>query len=169
MGNWLGLIEDPLDNPVDGNAIGVAGVGGNSDRPAIESMAAHVKEVLPQVPIDVIRKDLTVTTNVDETITRLLDGTVVYVPEAQPSSCQASDTVKTSPSPATSSSATSLQSCANSISYPPLITAASSFGKNASERNKSFEERKAKLIEESRQRYLSKQELVKQTCTGVTQ
>ena len=155
MGNLLGLPEDPQpgDHVLDRNATHVTG----SSRPAIESMAVHVKEVLPQVPIDVIRKDLTVTTNVDETITRLLDGTVVYEPEKKPSPTAA----VRSPNPTAAPS--SFKSCSNS--HPPLITAASSFGKSADERHKSFEERKQKLIEESKRRYLAKQELLKRDQT----
>ena len=34
------------------------------------SMSQTVKNVLPQVPLDVIRRDLIITSNVDETITR---------------------------------------------------------------------------------------------------
>lgn len=155
MGNFLGLPEDPEpgNRGLEQNGTHVTSGG----RPAIDSMAVHVKEVLPQVPIEVIRKDLTVTANVDETITRLLDGTVTYQPEKKPPASAA--TAAAVRSPTSTPAAGSLQSCA--ITHPPLITAASSFGKSADERHKSFEERKQKLIEESKRRYLAKQELLK--------
>lgn len=158
MGNWLGFPdEDP--QPGDNGSPNRIVNNGNI-RPAIESMAVHVKDVLPQVPMDVIRKDLTVTTNVDETITRLLDGTVTYTPERKPA-----------PSATTSPAARPMQTATAAISssppfsaptHPPLITAAKSFGKNADERHKSFEERKQRLIEEAKRRYLEKQALLNQ-------
>lgn len=118
--------------------------------PQLDQMAQRVKEVLPQVPLVVIRRDLAITANVDESITRLLDGSVTYTPEAVASSSQAS----------TSSRQTPVIPVAQKMNYdgPPLSlnAAAKSFGKNATERMKSYEERKALLIEACRQRYLSK-------------
>lgn len=155
MGNLLGGDDQqPVDPAFDRAATPVR----SNSRPEIESMAKHVKEVLPQVPIEVIRKDLIVTANVDETITRLLDGTVEYQAVKR--------TTDGSPVPSVGSSSSSsgprspAHSPPSAPSLPPLITAASCFGKTADERHRSFEERKQKLIDESRRRYLAKQELM---------
>lgn len=116
----------------------------------LESMSQRVKEVLPQVPLDVIRRDVSITANVDETITRLLDGTVTYKPEE----------------PLLSSNKTSLAPLAQSSSpllnnrNLPIKTGAASFGKNSNERMRSFEERKKLLIEESKLRYMIKHGLI---------
>ncbi|XP_032079753.1 ancient ubiquitous protein 1 [Thamnophis elegans] len=47
------------------------------------SMARRVQEVLPQVPMAAIRKDLVQTNCVDTTIANLLEGRVPFVPEAE--------------------------------------------------------------------------------------
>ncbi len=119
----------------------------------LEDMARKVKEVLPQVPIHVINKDIKVTTNIDETITRILDGTVSYIPE-QVSTTKAQnvskDTVKTNTTTNNSNIFTSTES------MKPLYCGSKTFGKNASERSKSYKERKAALIEMARLRYFEK-------------
>ena len=112
--------------------------------PQLEQMAQQVKDVLPQVPLHVIRRDLTVTANVDESITRLLDGTVSYSPE----STNSSSTVQTV--------LPKIDPCTLNAESLSLNTAAKSFGKNANDRMKSYEERKQALIEASRLRYISK-------------
>lgn len=118
----------------------------------LEEMAHKVKEVLPQVPINVIQRDIKVTTNIDETITRILDGTVSYIPE-QLSTPKAqnvtSDTVKTN---------TSLNSSyfTSTESMKPLYCGSKTFGKNASERSTSYKERKAALLERAKLRYIEK-------------
>ncbi len=119
----------------------------------LEDMARKVKEVLPQVPIHVIHKDIKVTTNIDETITRILDGTVSYIPE-QVSTTKAQnvnkDTVKTNTTTNNSNIFTSTES------MKPLYCGSKTFGKNAGERSKSYKERKAALIEMARLRYFEK-------------
>ena len=142
MGNLLAYQEEEADPRIASDA---ARPAVTSNRPAIESMATSVKGVLPQVPLDVIRKDLTITANVDETIARLLDGTVTYVPEKK----QPPKTIVGASAPASQP--------ALPPPHAPLITAAATFGKTADERHRSFEERKQRLIEESRRRYLAKQ------------
>ena len=126
--------------------------GQSSSRPKVvsaqlESMSIRVKEVLPQVPLDVIRRDVSITANVDETITRLLDGTVMYTPE-EPSNKPTIKPFLSSPSGHSSASSVS--------SKLPYNTAASCFGKTSGERMKSYTERKQQLIEESRLRYMIK-------------
>lgn len=162
MGNLLGFPEEqqPVDPVVNRAATSVR----TSGRPAIESMAVHVKEVLPQVPIDVIRKDLMVTANVDETITRLLDGTVPYQAERK----QAPASVPSASPSSSSASSSPIHAVPCGPSHPPLITAASTFAKTADERHRSFEERKKRLIDESRRRYLAKQELLQKQAEAVT-
>lgn len=49
--------------------------------PELMRMAGQVKEVLPDVPLAVIARDLQETRSVDSTISRLVDGIVHYVPE----------------------------------------------------------------------------------------
>ncbi|KAG7200326.1 hypothetical protein KM043_017788 [Ampulex compressa] len=95
----------------------------------IQRMARQVSEVLPLVPHNVILKDLLKTRNVDITITNILDGIVTYTPE---------------PTPTTIMTAMSL----------------SRLQKNAVKDNgamsTSFQERKAKMIREARERYIQK-------------
>lgn len=126
--------EDPSEEEVSGER------GSTTSSSEVQIMCCRVKEVLPQVPIDVIRRDLRITGDVDETITRLLDGTVKYTPQtATTPSSQSESTDETSGTP-----------------VPSLSTAASSFGKDSRERMKSLEERKKLLIQASRTRYLAK-------------
>ena len=47
-----------------------------------ESMVRSVKDVLPQVPVSMIRTDLNITSNIEESITRLVDGKIQYNPES---------------------------------------------------------------------------------------
>jgi ancient ubiquitous protein 1 len=123
---------------------------------AVETMALRVKEVLPQVPISVIQKDIKVTTNVDETITRLLDGTVKYVEEkpAPPPEAQSSTGAQSS-----SGASTPNNSYISTESMKPFYCGSKTFGKNASERTKSYKERKEALLQTARHRYLERRGL----------
>lgn len=117
-------------------------------------MAKRVKEVLPQVPIETIQKDLAVTTDIDETITRFLDGTLSFTPEVvrveETKNGDAHDAKTTnSESPST-----------NSIDdLPSINTRAQTFARTASDRMKSYRERKQALIENCRIRYMRKHNL----------
>lgn len=185
MGNLLGL-------PEEDNEVGGGGQISALSPQQLDLMASRVKEVLPQVPLDVIRRDISQTANVDETITRLLDGTVSYQPllvisekektspslssEAGATSSlpkQMSSNSLTSPSSLSSTTSSSRESNVSSSSspstppssslnqsFPPLSTAASTFGKTPDERHTSFEERKRLLIEAAKQRYLAKHGLL---------
>jgi len=121
----------------------------------IDMMLTRVRDVLPQVPIEVIRRDLLITASVDETITRLLDGTVTYVPLAQ-----ASTSASTSASPFKESTSLQLASVQaaklDAASLPSLHVPASSFSKSPTERMKSYQERKQALIDAARIRYMHK-------------
>ncbi|RWS08026.1 ancient ubiquitous protein 1-like protein [Dinothrombium tinctorium] len=113
----------------------------------IERMAIRVKEVLPQVPIEVVKKDLAITANIDETITRLLDGTISY---------KAETVVNSRPEAQTQKDSQSSNQSNISKSELGLNTSAKTFGKSAFERMRSYKERKEALIEASRARYLRK-------------
>lgn len=164
MGNlWSFLGYDVADNEQDESPFSPLG------QQQLDYMTSRVKDVLPQVPLDVIRRDISVTANVDETITRLLDGTVRYSPVEVSSVKKKTPTVApSSPPSSTSKEVSSPTTVSNDASssykqgerHQPrqslLITAASSFAKTPSERHKSFEERKQLLIDACRQRYLEK-------------
>ncbi|KAI1303183.1 Lipid droplet-regulating VLDL assembly factor AUP1 [Halotydeus destructor] len=121
--------------------------------PQLEHMALQVKNVMPQVPLAVIKRDLSITANVDETITRLLDGTVTYTPEVQ---------ISTSPPIVTKVALPPMKVDPNMLTEERLSlnTGAKAFGKNANDRTKSYEERKAQLIEASKLRYLRKNNML---------
>ncbi|XP_038223296.1 lipid droplet-regulating VLDL assembly factor AUP1-like [Zerene cesonia] len=108
--------------------------GGNSER---ARLARQVKEVLPNVPLHDIMKDLAKTRSVDVTITNFLEGITPYTPEPPPG---------TEPQPSTSQAP------------PKYVTPAPTgvFPKTAKERQMSFQERKAQMIAEARQRYIEK-------------
>lgn len=100
-------------------------------------MTNQVKEVLPHVPAAAIVKDLSLTKDVDLTITNILEGRVSYTPE-EPST-EASPAV-----PVIHKNA------------PPAPTAAKSFGKSSKERHMSFDERKKALYDNARLKYMEK-------------
>ncbi|KAJ8683388.1 hypothetical protein QAD02_019180 [Eretmocerus hayati] len=109
---------------------------GSSGSPIVASsemqrMARQVSEVLPLVPHSVILRDLLKTRNVDVTITNILDGIVTYTPEPTASTATPSSSRSISP---VSSSKTGGSGCAS-------LT---------------FQERKAKMIAEARERYIQK-------------
>ena len=144
------------------------------------SMAQTVKGVLPQVPIDVIRRDLVVTNNVDETITRLLDGTVYYDAEAEvvppvkqeePSKKKAtSDKPADKETSSTSGKEAGQSSQPNASQLNPVkteqelktispmtfSTKAATFEKDPQLRMKSYQERKKQLLEVARAHYIEK-------------
>lgn len=134
---------------------------GSSSNPQLESMVRSVKDVLPQVPISVIRSDLNITSNIEETITRLVDGTIQYTPEVP---------AKKSPSESSANTSTVAPVDASFLKNPPpstlphLSTKADSFGRSASERHKSFQERKQQLIEAARLRYMMKHNMFSTTA-----
>lgn len=125
--------------------------------PELARMATQVKEVLPHVPVVAIYNDLALTRSVDTTITNILEGRVRFVPESPSTSPVAS----TSSQPSTSSSTSNKSTHSISNSPPPshLNTGAATFGKSATERTKSFQERKDLLIAAARRRYIEKHNL----------
>jgi len=121
----------------------------------IEVMSRRVKEVLPQVPLSVIQKDLSITANVDETITRILEGQVPYTPEPEIKPSTSKSQIASSPCSLQGTSSIKL----DKDGLPSLNVAAKSFGRTASERIRSYHERKAALIEAARIRYIKKHNL----------
>ncbi|XP_066251167.1 lipid droplet-regulating VLDL assembly factor AUP1-like [Euwallacea similis] len=118
--------------------------------PELARMATQVKEVLPHVPVSAIYGDLVHTRSVDTTITNILEGRVRFVPEtAARSSTPSSATGSTSPSKGR------LAAPSSSL----LNLGAATFGKTATERTLSFQERKQQLIAAARQRYIEKHNL----------
>ena len=107
----------------------------------IEDMATRVKDVLPQVPIAIIKRDVKITKNIDSTIERILTGVVKYIPEP---SCPKGD--KNSPSTSTN----------NTTNDTQVFFGAATFGKTTSERALSFEQRKQQLFRVARMRYIKK-------------
>uniref|UniRef100_V5GFZ1 Lipid droplet-regulating VLDL assembly factor AUP1 n=1 Tax=Anoplophora glabripennis TaxID=217634 RepID=V5GFZ1_ANOGL len=126
----------------------------NSSRSVLNSelqrMSLQVREVLPHVPFTAVYNDLYTTRNVDNTITNILEGRVHFIPEQ-------------STKPSTSSQSTSSTSSFSGSAIPSssfmFNTAASTFAKSASERSKSFKERKEQLIANARKRYIEKHNL----------
>ncbi|KAJ9598525.1 hypothetical protein L9F63_010796 [Diploptera punctata] len=121
----------------------------------LQRMARQVGEVLPYVPHNVIVRDLARTRSVDVTIANILEGVVTYTPQPVestplPSTSSVPETVNI---PSTSTSAPSTSSSTTNLC---LDTSAPSFPRSAQERMLSFNERKARLIESARQRYIEK-------------
>ncbi|VVC94697.1 unnamed protein product [Leptidea sinapis] len=105
--------------------------------PELARMAARVKEVLPNVPVNDIIRDLAKTRSVDVTITNFLEGFTQFTPEPAPI---------IEPQPSTSQS------------QPKYITPVPTgvFPKTAKERQMSFQERKMQMIAEARKKYIER-------------
>ncbi|XP_020357878.1 ancient ubiquitous protein 1-like [Oncorhynchus kisutch] len=109
----------------------------------ISRMAQQVKEVLPDIPLGIITRDLVQTNCVDTTITNLLESTEEFPLEATGASTSA-------PGP-------SWRSLSFSAAPAPTIKpAAKSFGKSPVDRHMSLQERKEALYEFARRRYIEK-------------
>ncbi|XP_028967362.1 ancient ubiquitous protein 1 homolog [Galendromus occidentalis] len=112
-------------------------------------MANQVKEVLPDVPLHVIMQDLQETNSVDSTISRIIDGVVSYIPEKRPTvEARGEPSNQTMPIQELLKTAKDVQVTFN--------TSASSFGSTAQERFQSYHERKTRLIENARMKYIQK-------------
>jgi ancient ubiquitous protein 1 len=118
----------------------------------LQRMVAQVAEVLPYVPSDVVLKDLVRTHSVDITISNILEGHIPYVPiPATPPSVPQQSKVSSQPMP--QPSIVTSTAIGQSSSFD---TSAPTFAKSAQERNMSFHERKTRLIENARRRYVEK-------------
>ncbi|XP_071442000.1 lipid droplet-regulating VLDL assembly factor AUP1-like isoform X2 [Hetaerina americana] len=119
----------------------------------IQRMARQVKEVLPHVPMDAITRDLVRTRSVDVTIANILEGQVAFQPEpATPAAPPVATKLGTKFSPTCSTPSTPSTSPLSSS----LDTSAPSFPKTANERMLSFQQRKDRLIENARRKYIEK-------------
>ncbi|XP_054264589.1 lipid droplet-regulating VLDL assembly factor AUP1-like [Macrosteles quadrilineatus] len=106
----------------------------------LQRMASQVAEVLPYVPYEAIIRDLSRTRSVDLTISNILEGSVRFTPVPPE---QRASTSRSAPAAGSWSEGSS-----------------SSFPRSAQDRMMSFVERKARLIEEARKRYMEKHGLV---------
>jgi len=130
-------------------------------------MALQVKEVLPYVPLDVIKRDLVRTGSIDETITNILEGLVPYVPEppldrltaTEPSSRNDSDVLNAHLRTSANQSSTEYSQNSTASTSTGFSTGASSFGKTANERMMSFQDRKRVLLDRARSKYMEKYNL----------
>ncbi|GFG33730.1 hypothetical protein Cfor_05475, partial [Coptotermes formosanus] len=122
----------------------------------LQHMARQVGAVLPFVPHDVIVRDLVRTRSVDLTIANILEGAVTFVPRMD--SLQSVSPVNTMAQESKNipSTSTVTHMAASTVQGSRLDTSAPSFARSAQERMMSFSERKARLIENARQRYIEK-------------
>ncbi|XP_051514880.1 lipid droplet-regulating VLDL assembly factor AUP1-like isoform X2 [Myxocyprinus asiaticus] len=109
-------------------------------------MAQQVKEVLPDVPLSVITRDLLQTNCVDTTITNLLERNDQFHLEAS---------VGTASGPAKPAASSTPSATASSPDLK-LQPAAKSFEKTPVDRHMSLQERKDALYEYARRRYIEK-------------
>ncbi|NXF71121.1 AUP1 protein, partial [Sclerurus mexicanus] len=108
----------------------------------VVAMAQQVKEVLPHVPLEVIRTDLAQTNCVDTTIANLLEGRVAFFPESQEAGTDL---------PALSTSqAAAASGIQGSMAAPSAKTATKQFAKSPMERHLSLQERKQALYDYAR-------------------
>ncbi|NXP20330.1 AUP1 protein, partial [Scytalopus superciliaris] len=108
----------------------------------VVAMAQQVKEVLPHVPLEVIRTDLAQTNCVDTTIANLLEGRVAFFPESQEAGTNL---------PALSTSqAAAASGIQGSVAAPSAKTATKQFAKSPVERHLSLQERKQALYDYAR-------------------
>lgn len=125
-------------------AQGFLGSSPGAEDPRVVRMAQQVKEVLPDIPLSVITRDLLQTNCVDATITNLLESTEQYHtdPAEGVTSGPSRPIITTTPSVA--------------ASPPTLKPAAKSFGKSPVDRHMSLQDRKEALYEYARRRYIEK-------------
>ncbi|NXQ31431.1 AUP1 protein, partial [Alaudala cheleensis] len=115
--------------------------GGAPEDVRVVAMAQQVKEVLPHVPLEVIRTDLVQTNCVDTTIANLLEGRVPFFPESK----EAGDL----PAPSTSQAAAA-SGIQGSVAAPSSKPATKQFAKSPVERHLSLQERKRALYDYAR-------------------
>ncbi|KAM6923861.1 lipid droplet-regulating VLDL assembly factor AUP1 [Xenentodon cancila] len=111
-----------------------------TDDHRIAKMAQQVKDVLPHVPLNVIKKDLAKTNCVDTTITNLLENKEEATMEATGMSTFGASSI----------------SSFSSGSAPTIKPAAKTFGRSPADRHLSLQERKEALYNFARRRYIEK-------------
>ncbi|KAJ8015737.1 hypothetical protein DPEC_G00029260 [Dallia pectoralis] len=112
----------------------------------ISRMAQQVKEVLPDVPLKVITRDLAQTNCVDTTITNLLESSEEFPVEATGRATGGT----------TSELGPAWRSPSSVALAPNIKPAAKCFGKSPVDRHMSLQERKDALYEYARRRYMEK-------------
>lgn len=122
-------------------ALGFRPPGSGAEEAGISRMALQVKDVLPDVPLSVITRDLVQTNCVDTTITNLLERTEEFF-------------LGVSGGPAFPSSRSSPPAASSAI--PTIKPASKSFGKSPTDRHMSLQERKEALYDFARRRYIEK-------------
>ncbi|XP_067239277.1 lipid droplet-regulating VLDL assembly factor AUP1 isoform X2 [Chanodichthys erythropterus] len=130
-------------------AQGFLGTSAGAEDSRVARMVQQVKEVLPDVPLSVITRDLLQTNCVDTTITNLLEHTDHFNSEA------AASTPSAPAKPAASSTPSVM------ASTPNLKPSAISFGRSPIDRHMTLQERKEALYEYARRRYIEKHGLNK--------
>ncbi|KAJ7422882.1 Ancient ubiquitous protein 1 [Pitangus sulphuratus] len=120
--------------------------GGAPEDMQVMAMAQQVKEVLPHVPLEVIRTDLAQTNCVDTTIANLLEGRVSFFPESQEAGTDL-PTLSTSQAAA----ASGIQ---GSVAASSAKTTTKQFAKSPVERHLSLQERKRALYDYARRALL---------------
>ncbi|XP_060103224.1 lipid droplet-regulating VLDL assembly factor AUP1-like [Heteronotia binoei] len=112
------------------------------DTPHLTGMAQRVKEVLPHVPLAVIRKDLAQTNCVDATIANLLEGRVPFTPsEAEEEPSLLGPSVSSAQPPA---------------APPPAALPLKVFARSPEARHLSLQDRKRALFDYARRKYTEK-------------
>ncbi|XP_041049053.1 lipid droplet-regulating VLDL assembly factor AUP1 isoform X1 [Carcharodon carcharias] len=127
----------------------------------ITGMAKQVKEVLPHIPLNVIKMDLVSTKCVDTTITNLLEGRVQFTPE-EVSVSPSSASLSSKPHLAPSKLVTSLKKAPKGAPTAKPVSKAR-FEKSPVDRHLSLQERKEALYAYARRRYIEKHGLQPQT------
>ncbi|XP_062903219.1 lipid droplet-regulating VLDL assembly factor AUP1 isoform X2 [Mobula hypostoma] len=127
----------------------------------IAGMAKQVKEVLPHIPLNVIKMDLVTTKCVDTTITNLLEGRVQFAPE-EVSVSSSSLSLSNTPHAAPHNLTMSQKKVPRHVPSPKLISK-TTFEKSPVDRHLSLQERKEALYAYARRRYIEKHELQIQT------
>ncbi|KAM4673853.1 lipid droplet-regulating VLDL assembly factor AUP1 isoform 5-T5 [Amazona ochrocephala] len=122
-----------------------SGLAGAPEDRRIAAMVQQVKEVLPHVPLEVIRIDLAQTNCVDTTIANLLEGRVSFFPDSREAGTDLS-------APATSQ-APAASGILGSSAEPSSKAAAKQFARSPVERHLSLQERKRALYDYARRRF----------------
>ncbi|XP_067936544.1 lipid droplet-regulating VLDL assembly factor AUP1-like [Watersipora subatra] len=121
--------------------------------PNLEAMVQHCKEVVPQVPLTVLRAEILRTEDSEATLSNIFEGNLQYEPETQPLTQSVSD----SGGPKTHTRAThdiDVTRSSGSQTY-----AAKVFAKQSNQREMSLSERKHAMLTEARLRYIKKHQL----------
>ncbi|KAJ8269445.1 hypothetical protein COCON_G00120520 [Conger conger] len=127
--------------------LGSVGLSSGTEDRQIAGMALQVKEVLPDIPLSVITRDLVQTNCVDTTITNLLECSEEALEEAFAGAQSGLSRGPRSPA---------------ALPVSIIKPAAKTFGKSPIDRHMSLKERKEALYEYARRRYIEKHGLKKE-------